>query len=208
MKDSTISQFLDQLASGSPTPGGGSVAALSGALAAALISMVCNLTLGREQYKGVEKEIGQLLAGSEGWRKRLTELIEEDIRAYQGLVASYKLPKSSPQETEARTRAIQEALMQATRVPLSIAQGCAELMQLCQPAVKMGNVNAVSDVGVGVLLAEAGLRSSLLNVDINLPRVKDEDFRISCEKQVAELRQGKDELRRKILSQVEGKLAG
>jgi formiminotetrahydrofolate cyclodeaminase len=172
--DKQVGEFLNELASGSPTPGGGSAAALSGATGAALVSMVCNLTIGREKYKAAETEMQAVLARAEDLRTRLLASIDADIAAYGELSGAMKLPRSTDEEKAARSRAIQRALVKATQAPLEIARLCREVMTLTRPTAEKGNVNAVSDAGVGVLAAEAGLRSAALNVQINLGLLKDE----------------------------------
>ena len=204
--DKPVDEFLAQLASAAPTPGGGSVAALAGALAAGLGSMVCYLTLGKEKYQAVQDDINQLLAETEKRRLKLMSLIEQDVEAYGRMAASYKMPRATDAEKQARTATIQEAVRGATLVPLSIAETCAELIDLCPPLVEKGNVNAVSDMGVAVLLAEASLRSALLNVMINLPSIKDEEFANATRQRMSELTQGKAELKERVMKDVEAKL--
>ena len=204
--DKPVDEFLAQLASAAPTPGGGSVAALAGALAAGLGSMVCYLTLGKEKYQAVQDDINQLLVETEKRRLKLMSLIEQDVEAYGRLAASYKMPRATDTEKQARTAAVQEAVRGATLVPLSIAETCAELIDLCPPLVEKGNVNAVSDVGVAVLLAEASLRGALLNVMINLPSIKDEEFAHATRQRMSELTQGKSELKERVMKDVESKL--
>ncbi|MBI2864858.1 MAG: cyclodeaminase/cyclohydrolase family protein [Chloroflexi bacterium] len=204
--DTTVRAFLDQLASNAPTPGGGSVAALTGALGAGLISMVCNLTIGKEKFKDVEADVKEILAQSERLRSRLMELIDADVAAYGKLSAAYKLPRATDEEKKARTAAIQTALLDATAVPVSIAEACSQVIDLCTPAADKGNVGAVSDVGVAVLLAEAGLRSADLNVMINLSAIKDQTFVANTRARVDILRAGKSELKEKLVKEVEAKL--
>ena len=204
--DTTVRAFLDQLASNAPTPGGGSVAALTGSLAAGLISMVCNLTIGKEKYKDVEPAVKDILARSEALRSQLMELIEADVAAYGKLSAAYKLPRASDDDKKARTAAIQAALLDATAVPVNIAEACSAVIDLCVPAAEKGNVGAISDIGVAVLLAEAGLRSADLNVMINLSAIKDQSFVAKTRAHVDSLRAGKSELKEKIVKEVEAKL--
>jgi formiminotetrahydrofolate cyclodeaminase len=203
---SALADFLERLASSSPTPGGGSVAALTGALGAGLISMVCNLTLGKDKYKDVQPDIERLLHASEELRTELTSLIEADMAVYGKLSTAYKLPKDTEQEREARSTAIQQALIEATGVPMAIARASARLMELCPPAGEKGNQAAVSDVGVGVLLAEAALRSAALNVAINLGTIKDESFVAKTRQQLEALLAGKPELKEKVYQEVMAKL--
>ena len=176
LTEKTVNAFLDALASSAPAPGGGSVAALSGSLGAALVSMVCNLTLGKKRYADVQDEIETLVDQSEALRLKLTDLLEADVQAYTGVSTAYKMPKGSPEEKAARSEAIQEALKSATIVPMEVAEACCQVLDLCTPAAEKGNVNAVSDAGVAALMAEAGLRSAALNVIINLNAIKDEAF--------------------------------
>jgi formiminotetrahydrofolate cyclodeaminase len=154
-----VSNFLDELASNAPAPGGGSVAALSGALGAALISMVCNLTLGKKAYADVQDDIEALLVKSEALRQELAGLLEEDVKAYTGYSVAAKMPRGTDEEKAERAQTMQAALKVATDVPLRIAEAAVKVMDLCMPAAEKGNKWAVSDAGVAVLMAEAALRS-------------------------------------------------
>jgi formiminotetrahydrofolate cyclodeaminase len=206
LTDKRVTEFLDALASSAPAPGGGSVAALSGALGAALVSMVCNLTLGKKRYAEVEDEIAKLVERSEALRRELTDLLEADVSAFTGVSQAYKMPRATDEEKAARSAAIQEALKGATVVPLQVAEACVRVLALCTPATEMGNVYAVSDAGVAALMAEAGLRSAALNVIINLNAIKDKAF---CDEKGAELDsllEGKPALKDQIYDLVVEKL--
>ena len=170
------SRFLDELASGAPTPGGGGAAAVMGAMGAALISMVANLTIGKKGYEAVEAEMRELLAESESLRARMSEMVAGDALAFDSLMAAYKLPKSSDDEKAVRSAAIQAGLKAATEAPLACARAAAEGVRLAAQAVDKGNTNVISDVGVGVLASAAALRSAALNVHINAPQIKDRSF--------------------------------
>lgn len=172
----TVQAFLDELASAAPTPGGGGAAALVGAMGAALTSMVCNLTIGKEKFADVEPRMKEILARAESLRARLDAMMSEDVEAFDTVMAAYRLPKGSDEEKAARSAAIQEASKKATLVPLAAARACAEVIDLCRPTAEMGNPNVVSDAGVAVLCAQAGLKSAALNVLINLGAIKDEAF--------------------------------
>jgi len=174
--DQPIRHFMDKLASKSPEPGGGSVAALTGALGAALVSMVGNLTLGKEKYKDVQPRIEQLLKESEKLRSDMQDLIQKDTEAYGALSAVYKLPKNTDEEKAARTEKMQEALKIACQVPFEIGLKSLEVAKLAQRAADIGNVGAVSDAGVAVLLAQACAQSAALNVKINVNSIKDETY--------------------------------
>lgn len=168
--------FLGALASGQATPGGGSAAAVMGAMGAALVSMVAHLTLGKKGYEAHDAEMRQLLEESEALRKRLAAMVAEDVAAFDSLMAAYKLPKASDEDKAARSAAIQHGLKAATEAPLACARACAEGVRLAARSVEHGNVNVISDVGVGVLASWAALRSAALNVHINAPQIKDRAF--------------------------------
>jgi formiminotetrahydrofolate cyclodeaminase len=171
-----LKKYLDETASGAPTPGGGSVASLAGALGAALTSMVCNFTVGKEKYKDVEAEVAQILSEAEELRAKLLDLMVEDTQVYSEVSKAYSMPRNTPEEKEARTQAIQKALRMAMQAPLETAFCCHKIMKLNEPLLDIGNQNLISDVGVAVLLAESALRSAILNVEINLSYIKDEEF--------------------------------
>jgi methenyltetrahydrofolate cyclohydrolase len=176
LTDQPVTNFLDDLASNLPAPGGGSVASLSGALGAALISMVCNLTLGKRGYEEVQDELQALLTQSEALRREMTDLLEADVAAYTAYSQTARMPRDTEEEKAARTTAMQSALKNATMVPMRIAEVAVQVMDLCMPAAVKGNKWAVSDAGVAVLMAEAALRGAALNVLINLGTVKDAGF--------------------------------
>ncbi len=167
---------MDKLASKSPEPGGGSVAALVGSLGAALVSMVANLTLGKEKYKDVQPAIETLLAASEKLRGEMQDLIQKDTEAYGALSAVYKMPKNTDAEKAARTEKMQEALKKACQVPFEIGLKSLEVAKLSERAAEIGNTAAVSDAGVAVLLAQACAQSAALNVKINVNSIKDESY--------------------------------
>jgi len=182
--DVSVEKFLDDLASRNPTPGGGSAAAIMGAMGAALVSMVCNVTLGKKGYEGVEAEMRAVLHESERVRRRLAEMVAEDIAAFDSILAAYKMPKASDDEKAARAAAIQAGLRRATEVPLDCARVCAEVIALSRRASEHGYLNVISDGGVGVLAGFTGLRSAALNVYINAPALED---RVFAERATAEL---------------------
>ena len=181
---SSVEKFLDDLASGNPTPGGGSAAAVMGAIGAALVSMVCNVTIGKKGYEAVEPEMKAVLHESEKVRKRLTDMVAEDIAAFDSIMAAYKLPKATDQDKATRSAAIQAGLRRATETPLDCARVCAEVIVLARRASEHGYLNVISDGGVGVLAGFTGLRSAALNVYINAPALKD---RVFAERATAEL---------------------
>jgi len=184
IKDKSIQIFLDELASKSATPGGGSVSALMGAQSAALTSMVCNLTIGKPKYAEVETEMKALLQKSEALRAKLTSLIKADVDVFNRLMAAYGLPKETDEEKMARTEAIQTVLKAATEVPLDCARACAEAIELSRCAANKGNLGVISDAGAAVLAGYSGLKSAALNVYINTGSLKDRQF---AETKLAEL---------------------
>ena len=204
--DKKISNFLDELASNSPTPGGGSVAALAGALGAALISMVGNLTVGKKKYEDVEEDIKKILSSSEKLRYELSQLIEEDVKAFNNFMATYKMPKETEDEKKVRAEKMQESLIKAAKVPLKTAYKCFDIMIVSQEAAEKGNLNVVSDAGVAVLMAEAALESAILNVKINLRMIKDEKVRTELFSSIKEILLKEKGQKEKVLEIVEEKI--
>lgn len=176
IKDKSIAVFLDELASKSATPGGGSAAAVIGAQSAALTSMVCNLTIGKPAYAEVDAEMRELLAKSESLRECLTGMIKADVDVFDRLMAAYGLPKETDEEKTARSAAIQYILKDATDVPLACAHACAEAISLSKIAAEKGNTAVVSDAGVAVMAGYAALKSAALNVYVNAGSIKDKAF--------------------------------
>lgn len=176
ISDQTIQTFLDDLASKSATPGGGSAAALMGAQAAALVSMVCNLTIGKPKFTEVETEMQAVLNQAEALRKQLTGLIQQDIDVFNRLMAKYAMPKDSDDEKAARSEAIQTILKEATDVPLQCATACKEVINLAKIVTEKGNPNVISDAGAALMAAYGALKISVLNVVINAGSLKDQSF--------------------------------
>jgi formiminotetrahydrofolate cyclodeaminase len=175
-KNNTIAKFLDELASEQPTPGGGGAAAIMGAVGAALVSMVANLTIGKKNYEAFDAELKATNAEAEKVRAELTAAIDEDVVAFNAVMGAYGLPRGTDDEKAARAAAIQAALKQATDAPLRAVKACHEVIKLSAVVADKGNVNVISDAGVAVLAANAGLRSAALNVYINAKSIKDREF--------------------------------
>ena len=171
--DKPLQNYLDELASSEPTPGGGSAAALSGALGAGLASMVARLTLGKDAYAAVQPEIEAISQQTERLRVRFQQLMQEDIEAYGRLSATFKLPRTTPEEKAARTEAIQKQLAEAALVPLEVAECAAELLQYCQRIAEIGNANVLSDVATGAALASSAATGASWMVRTNLRAMKD-----------------------------------
>jgi methenyltetrahydrofolate cyclohydrolase len=176
IKNDSVQTFLDALASQDSTPGGGSAAAILGAMGAALVSMVCNLTVGKKNYAAVESDMQVLLKQAEQSRQKLIALIQSDVEAFNKVMAAYGLSKNTDQEKASRTAAIQAALKQATQATLDCASISREVMRLAETAAEKGNINVVSDAGVAVLAAHAALKAAALNVYVNVSNIKDQEF--------------------------------
>jgi formiminotetrahydrofolate cyclodeaminase len=204
--DKTLQAFLDEVASAEPAPGGGSVAALSGALGASLVAMVCRLTIGKKGYETVSAEMQTILPRAEALQRELRDLMQADTDAYARVMDAYKLPKQTDAEKAARTRAIQNALKHASDIPLRVAELCAQVLELARPVAEKGNKNAASDGGVGALMAEAGLRGAAFNVSINLGAINDEAFVREHRARVQQLLADAEQRKNEIMKIVESRL--
>ncbi|MCI0706073.1 MAG: cyclodeaminase/cyclohydrolase family protein [Ignavibacteriae bacterium] len=174
--EKTVSGFLDEVASNSAAPGGGSIAALAGALGAGLTSMVCRLTVGKKKYADVEAEMQQLLRQAEDIRAEFTRLIEKDTEAFNSVMRAFSLPKDDDDQKNFRSGAIQEATKSAALVPLQVMELCERTLPLALEVATKGNVNSVSDAGVAAEMLRAACISAALNVRINLGTIQDDSF--------------------------------
>jgi formiminotetrahydrofolate cyclodeaminase len=172
----TLQEFLDELASSSPAPGGGSVAALAGAVGAALTSMVCNLTIGKKKYAGVEEDMRSMLADAEVLRARFAVLVDRDTEAFTKVMEAFGLPKDNDARKALRQAAITAATKEATQVPLEVMKHCIDALALAQSVAAQGNVNSVSDAGVSALMLHAACEGAALNVLINLKGLEEAEF--------------------------------
>lgn len=212
LTNQSIENFLDELASTSPTPGGGSVAALAGAMGAALTSMVCNLTIGKKKYAEVENEMNDVRQRSEDLRRTFTALVDEDTQAFNNVMSAYALPKESDEQKAIRTAAIQSATKEAVLVPLKVMRRCIEGLGLAKTVAEKGNVNSVSDAGVSAIMLYGGLESAALNVQINLGSlqvydlVEDTHFTESTNAKVQSLQREGFALLQTALAIVRGKM--
>ena len=195
-----MEKFLDQLASKSPTPGGGSVSALMGALGFALLSMVCHLTIGKERYREVEEEMRKVMKETEEGRKSLTTLAREDAKAFEEVMAAYRMPKGQ----EEREPAIQKALLKACQVPLDAMRRASRGLHLAEICALKGNRNALSDVGVGALALQVAARGAALNIQINLTSLKENRKEIQSE--MEEILGKTQKLAEKVVREVEESL--
>ena len=167
-------QFLDELASKAPTPGGGGAAAYAGALAAALAAMVGNLTIGKKKYAAVEGHVRMAVDDLDAMRRQLVDLIDADARAFGPLAACYGMPRDTEEERAARDVAMQDALVDAIEVPLEIMGVCLEVLEECDYLAENGSRLALSDVGCAVALGRAAVHAASLNVVINVKSVADQ----------------------------------
>ena len=165
----SLRELLDRLSSSDPVPGGGSAAALAGAMGASLVSMVAALTVGRAEYAEVDAIVREIGEAASSLRDELIQLAERDSDAYQAVVTARRLPRESDEQRSARARAMSSAVVQAAEVPLRTARVARQALELAGRIAPIGNRNAVSDAGVAALLAAAAIRGAILNVRINLP---------------------------------------
>jgi glutamate formiminotransferase/formiminotetrahydrofolate cyclodeaminase len=172
----SLSGFVSEVAAATPAPGGGSVAAHAGSLAAALAQMVAGLTVGKKKYAAVEAEMKEAALRAAGLVTLLTGLVERDAASYGAVMNAYKLPNEPGDAAAARTQAIDQALVGAAQVPLETARACAEVAELAAVVAEKGNVNAVSDGGVAALLAEAACKGAVYNVRINVSSMSDKSL--------------------------------
>jgi glutamate formiminotransferase/formiminotetrahydrofolate cyclodeaminase len=168
--------FLNDLASSTPTPGGGSAAALNGAMGTALMTMVANLTVGKKGYEEFDEEMKSLKDKLLPLRERFMNLVDEDAESFKRVMAAFKLPRMTEADKQERDKAISEALKVAAEVPFRTMSLALEVLKLCRPIVEYGNRNSISDAGVGTLNLDAAFRGARLNVLINLNGIKDEVF--------------------------------
>jgi len=202
LADLSIKEFLAKTASGSPVPGGGSIAALSAAIAASLSEMVANLTIGKKGYEATEEKMKDITKDAADYRNKLIKDIDRDSKAYDDVLAAFRLPKGNEQEQHIRKQAIQKALKNASLVPLDVAKDAFKIIELAEEVVKYGNKNAVTDGAVAVMMARTAVLSALYNVKINLSSIKDIDFVEKIRKDVTSLESEIENKERKILSGV------
>ena len=208
MLNLTVNDFLEQLASAAPAPGGGSASALAGALAAALVNMVANLTEGKEKFAADEEYMSQLIQAAAVVRRQLAELMEEDTLAFQQVMAAFKLPRETAAEKEHRQARIQATMIHAAQVPLKTAETALRVLELSQIAAEKGNPSAVSDAGVAALLGQAAVEGAALNVKINLGSIKDQAAKSDLAEHIDQIAQTARCLANDVLAAVENKIDG
>lgn len=198
----TVEGFIDETASSSPAPGGGSIAALNAASSAALITMVANLTLGKEKYAAVEGDMKEVAAKAGALKDDFLALIDEDSNAFNKIMAAFKLPKDTDEAKKARSAAIQDATKGAALVPFKVGQKANELFALAEEVITKGNQNAITDGAVAAMNARAAVRGAFLNVKINLGSIKDGLFVEDLQKKMAEIENEVDAREQALLGKV------
>ncbi len=202
-----VGDFLAETASSAPAPGGGSASALAGALGAALAEMVINLTVGKKKYLEVSAELADLLPKLAGLRAELQEAIDRDTAAFNEVMAAFKLPKETDEEKAKRRRAIQDATLKATEVPLGVMEKALEAMRMTLTVAQKGNRNSISDAGVAGLLLAAAVEGAAYNVKINLPGLpEDLPFRREAQEKLDAVLAEKSDLAKKIADAVAANL--
>ena len=206
----SVNDYVNEVLSGEPTPGGGSVAALAGSLGAALTSMVGNLTFGKKAYKELDDEIKTEMdmAFKEVQKsiERLKEIVDEDTKAFDEVMIAFKMPKETEEDKKARTDAIQAGYKKALEVPFECAEECYKVLELQNVFAHYGNINAITDIGVGALLAVTGLEGAILNVKINLQSIKDEQYRNEMDKKADQLLEDGHKLKEELMKTVYSRL--
>lgn len=202
----TLEEFGLVLGSDAPAPGGGSVAALSGALGAELVAMVCRLSIGKKDLEAFTDEIKSALPKADGLAAGLLRRVDLDTEAFNSVMAAFKLPKGTDDEKQKRAAAIQQGYKEAVQSPLSIARECVTVLNLSKSLLGKTNPNALSDLGVAAQQAYAGLEGAIMNVKINLPSIKDEQFKTEITGELTQLLDGGREAKDHVYDYVCGKL--
>ena len=192
MMDKSVKEFLDSIAAKTPTPGGGSVAALSAAISCSLAEMVCNLTIGKKKYASVEEEMKEMAEKMAKARQRFLQLVEEDAKAFDEVMRAYKERGDA-----------QAALKKASQVPYETASQCISIMDDLFIIAEKGNKSSITDAGVAALMAKAAFHSALLNVKINLKYVEDEQYKQKMEKEIEKMIENMEGKFNKVMEIVE-----
>ena len=201
-----VREFLDRTASDSPTPGGGSVAAVTGALAGALVAMVARLTAGKKGYEQAWEQAGEAVRHADRLAAELQAAALEDVRSFEAYMAALRLPKGSAEERGTRRGALAAATRRATAAPLAIAAACAEVLTLAQGLAPVANRHAVSDIGAAAHLAAAAAGAALLTVDVNLGSAPGGEFFDKARRRAADLRVIVGETTPKVIQSVETRI--
>ena len=202
LKKMTVEGFIQETSSSSPAPGGGNIAALNAASAAALIEMVAHLTIGKEKYASSEAEMKEVAAKAAALKEQFLALIDEDSAAFNKIMAAFKLPKATDADKKVRHEAIQDATKGAALVPFRVGEAANQLFGLADAVITRGNPNAVTDGAVAAMNARAAVRGAFLNVKINLGSIKDEAFVADLKAKMAAIEADVDAKEHDLLSKV------
>ncbi|MFX0124291.1 MAG: cyclodeaminase/cyclohydrolase family protein [Candidatus Hodarchaeota archaeon] len=200
----TVTEFIEEVASDKPAPGGGSVSALGGALGAALAVLVGKTTVGKEKFAEVQTEMEKVVSRGTELHQRLSEMVDEDTRAFNEILKAYRMPKD---RSEDRLKAIQNALVGAAEVPLEVAKLSLEALDLILAVAERGNKNAITDAGVAALFADSAVRGAIFNVKINTLSIKDEEIKTQFKHDTKEILAQLDSKREAIIKVVEAELS-
>ncbi len=201
----SLSQYINDLASRKPAPGGGSASALVGALSASLICMVANFTVGKEEFKNVEEKVKEILSYAEELKEKLLRLVDADVESYLNYSRIKKLPANTLQEKEVKKIKLQEALISATKIPLEIMECGIKLLKLNEELVDKSNPLLISDLSISVEFALLSINSARENVYINIPYIKDKDFVQKSSRKVQEICLLSSQLAEKIRKKIQAR---
>jgi glutamate formiminotransferase/formiminotetrahydrofolate cyclodeaminase len=185
--DLNLREFANELSMDSPAPGGGSTAALSGALSASLSSMVSNLTVGKKGYEDVQKDVKKFAVTAQSLKDEFLRAVDQDTIAFNKVMDALKLPKKTDEQKEEKARAVEDASQEATLVPIGVLEKSIEALKLAKEVALKGNKNSLSDAGVAGLTARAAAEGAYYNIKINLPGLEDADFKSKIKKQATTL---------------------
>ena len=202
LSNMNIKEFLAATSSDAPVPGGGSVAALSAAIASSLAEMVANLTIGKKGYDDVQDEMKAISEKLSAYTPKFVDFIDKDASSFDDVMKAFKLPKETDEEKKARTEAIQNGMKLAATVPLETAQAAMEILGMIEAVVQRGNSNAVTDGAVAAMMTRTAVLSALYNVKINLGSIKDADYVAKAAAEVERIEKEVVEIEARILSQV------
>ncbi|MDR7871399.1 MAG: cyclodeaminase/cyclohydrolase family protein [Tissierellaceae bacterium] len=209
--EKSLKDYILETSTGNPTPGGGSVAALAGSLGSALTQMVGNLSFDKKSFTqlddDIKKELEENFIVLKEKMEIISKIIDEDSIAFDGVMTAFKMPKDTEDEKNIRSNAIQEGYKHALEVPLRCAKECLEVLKLQSVFANYGNINAITDVGVGVLLAHSGLEGALFNVRINLLSIKDEDYKSRINNEMNQIFEEGNKLKEEMLKIVYERLS-
>lgn len=210
LQDLTVKDFIDELGSNSPAPGGGSVSALSASIASTLVTMVLNLTIGKKEYMEYEDfikdEIVKSLNHGENYKEEFLDLMEKDTSAFLSLMDAFKMPKNTEEEIQIRKEKIQRGNNEALEIPFEVSQKAYKLYNYIDIAAEYGNKNALSDTGVAALLVEAAVEGALLNVKINIFGLKDEDRKKELTEKCEIILEKSKKRKERIINSIESQL--